>query len=158
ALALLSIKLALVPRISRLAAIATAVIRLTIQYSLFRQVFAGRGRVGGFDWPELRTYLLLVFLLEGLSPVQQELRMYANVRTGQVAVDLARPVDYFWSHLALSIGMVIGELSLRLLVLVPLAPAMGPLVLPPSLCSSLSFAAGVGLAFLTRLLLGYIIA
>jgi hypothetical protein len=78
--------------------------------------YGGRPRVGSFSLQELLTYLVVTEAIIMGTP--RTWRAIQNdVRSGEVAIALARPVDYLGSHLA----QYLGEAMVR----VPLAFAVG---------------------------------
>ncbi|MFL5802489.1 MAG: ABC transporter permease [Roseiflexaceae bacterium] len=113
---------------------------------VFTAVYAGRDTVDGIPLRQVITVITLANLqLWLMSPMIASL-IQQRVRTGQLALDLARPVPFLGQLLAHQIGSTVAALPFVLLAL-PFALALGGLGLPA--------AGAAGLLYLISLLLGY---
>lgn len=67
--------------------------------------------LGGYGWPEMKAYLLIAFVTGGMLGVfGGEFRMAERIRSGMVALDLVKPVDYQHARFAEAAGGVGFEL------------------------------------------------
>ncbi|MFN8074741.1 MAG: ABC-2 family transporter protein [Kineosporiaceae bacterium] len=118
---------------------------------LWRAVLASGTTSRGFDWPTMKTYLLVAFVFSSLVSGYVDYRMAFRIRQGEVALDLVRPVDYQWSRFAEAIGFAGYELGTALIVAgvaaslfgglgAPSASALAPLALSAALVLPLRFA------------------
>jgi ABC-2 type transport system permease protein len=111
---------------------------------------AGRQRVAGFSVGEAITFTALGQALIGPLRIWGSTEVLDRIRTGDIAVDLARPVGLFGAYLAQDLGRAVFEALGRGL----------PLLAAYSLVFDLSWPAGpLGwLAFLVAALLGVTIS
>lgn len=94
--------------------LATAVSALAMLY-LWRAVLASGPRQG-FDWPDMKAYLLVAFVAGSLVSSYVDYRMAGRIQQGDVALDLVRPVDYQRSRFAEALGFAGYELGTALAV------------------------------------------
>jgi ABC-2 type transport system permease protein len=84
------------------------VVNLLFMYifvSVWRALYAGRGSVAGYDRSRLLTYIIVTQTLITFQFTVGTWRVIeAKVRSGEVAIDLARPVDFQGMMLATSLG------------------------------------------------------
>ena len=73
-------------------------------YYLWRTVFAEGGKLAGYDWRTMQTYLVLAYAINALLSFSSTARLYNLVRTGDIAQELLRPVDYLPAQLAIALG------------------------------------------------------
>ncbi|GAA2638218.1 ABC-2 family transporter protein [Dactylosporangium fulvum] len=105
--------------------------QLVALLAVWKVLLGGGERVGGFDWPHMRAYLLVAFASGALVGTFVDFRMSFRIRSGLVALDLVKPVDYqrarFWEVVG---GVWIELLVVALVVGVSFAVS-GPPDLPP---------------------------
>jgi len=123
------------------------VVQLYLLKVVWSAVYAGRSTIAGVGLDELLQYLVLsniqVWLLSPSLPAFVQDR----VRTGQIAIDLVRPVAFRGQLIAQQAGTTVGMLPFVLLAL-PLAVGMGGLRLPSSLVMACLYAISLSLGFL----------
>lgn len=127
-------------------------------YSLWKAVFSSKGALQGFNWDEMRTYIILAFAINALFSFQSLMRMMNTIRTGEIASELLRPHDYLGSQLAQAIGAacIEGALSSSIALLLSFW-FLG--IVPPSTPLSFGlFLLSICFGFLTKFLLGYLVA
>jgi ABC-2 type transport system permease protein len=108
--------------------LASAFAALSMLY-LWRSVLASGSR-HGFDWPQMKAYLLVAFVAGSLVSSYTDYRMANRIRQGDVALDLVRPVDYQWGRFAESLGFVVYEAGTAVAVALVAALIFGGLPLP----------------------------
>ncbi|WP_329485291.1 ABC-2 family transporter protein [Kitasatospora sp. NBC_01246] len=125
----------------------TATTAVGLQVFLWRAVYAGRtgGLPGGYDLPELTTYVLLAQMLALLQASRVDEEVAGEVQRGDIAVSLLRPVSYplarFAAGLPVSLvnaGTVAVPVVLLYALLLPLSA--------PSWAGGLLFALSAGLS------------
>ncbi|MFI8081765.1 ABC transporter permease [Kitasatospora sp. NPDC086009] len=125
----------------------TATTAVGLQVFLWRAVYAGRtgGPPGGYDLPELTTYVLLAQMLALLQASRVDEEVAGEVQRGDIAVSLLRPVSYplarFAAGLPVSLvnaGTVAVPVVLLYALLLPLSA--------PSWAGGLLFALSAGLS------------
>lgn len=88
-----------------------SLLQTAVLFSVWRAVMEGRENPAGYTWPEMRTYLLLSFLLSLLLSFGTEERVSASIRDGSLSMELLKPVHY----LALRLAELLAALLLELL-------------------------------------------
>lgn len=91
---------------------------------LWRSALAAGPRQG-FDWPQMKAYLLVAFVVGSLVSSYTDYRMANRIQQGDVAMDLVRPVDYQWSRLAESVGFAVYEAGTATVVVLAAAAIFG---------------------------------
>jgi ABC-2 type transport system permease protein len=132
---------------------AELVINLLFMYiyvCLWRALYAGRGAVAGYDQGRLLTYIIVA---QTLITYQFTVRTWAlieqKVRSGEIAIDLARPVDFQGMMLATGIGTALHTLLFNMLPKFALFALAGVVQAPAS-----GLALGL---FLPSAILGYLV-
>jgi ABC-2 type transport system permease protein len=128
AIARLNSQLAFVNRLGLLLRVAGAMMGLAVGYYVWRTVFAQQGRVGPFDWPQIKTYLLFAAFFTIL--VSGESEVAYRISYGYIAVDLTRPLRLGLVRMAESAGQAVTELVMALLLWVLAATIVGGLAMP----------------------------
>lgn len=160
ALALSALQRALAYRASYLLNLVGGLVWVAAIYALWRAIYAGSPgtQVGEFDWPAMRTYLVVSYAVNTLHSYSATARLVWLIRNGRVASELLRPLDYLTAQLAQAVGAALFEglmgtaLALGVgLLLLGVAP---PVSAPAALCFLLS----VALGFLIKFLIYFITA
>jgi ABC-2 type transport system permease protein len=141
-----------------MAKVGSSVITLIIQLSLWSTIFASRSQVASFDWPAMQTYILLSFAINNLVSNINEARMFMDISSGDVVLDLVKPVDYLVSNLARVIGFALVEGTLALGVALAFVVVLPELRLPADGLAAFACTISVALGFLVKFLLGYLVA
>ncbi|HZJ11009.1 MAG TPA: ABC-2 family transporter protein [Trueperaceae bacterium] len=142
-----------------LAGIASYFIYVSVYAGIFRAIYdAGPEEIGGLGIREALTYTAVAWVLRSMYTNGVDREITQEVRRGDIALALLRPVDYPASKLATAAG----EALTRALIFT--LPAALPIILvypvqpPASLSSAVGFLAGAVLAFgiysLVNLLVG----
>jgi ABC-2 type transport system permease protein len=137
------------------------VINLLFMYvyiSLWRALYSGRSAVGGYARPQLLTYIVVS---QTLITFQFTIRVWSileqKVRTGEVAIDLMRPVDFQVMTLATSAGTAMHTLLTNMLPKLSLFALAGVLGRPASPLALLLFPASAALGFLVLFAIEFLI-
>ncbi|WP_419992407.1 ABC transporter permease [Streptomyces boninensis] len=140
--------------------LASNVVWATVLFYLWRSIFAGSAQIGGYTWDEMRTYVLVSYALGQILSFRVEMQMHKDVRTGQVALDLVRPLGYPAMQLVRAFGAATLETAGALAGAAVIGAAVLHVLPPVSLAGAVLFvfAAAAGIAvnalicFLTSLL------
>ena len=116
-------------------------------------------RTLGWDWGQMKAYLLIGFVTGMLVSTFAEWTMADRIRTGDVAIDLTRPIDYQKARFSEALGVVVFELFSGVLVGGLVVLAFGGMK-APTLSAGLLFAVSVllviplkfGIIYITGLL------
>ncbi len=129
-----------------LVGILSYLIYVSVYYSIYRAVYEAGETIGGLVLPEALTYVAVAWLLRSLYTNTLDRELTEEVRQGDVALSLLRPVDYTSAKL---VG-VAGEIGFRAVfftlptTLVVLA--VYPVTPPASLWAGFGFIASALLA------------
>jgi ABC-2 type transport system permease protein len=125
-------------------------------FFVWKAVYAAGPVIGSMGWADMRGYLLISLFISALVSGSSEYRVSRAIWTGNIAVELVRPVDYQKANFAITVGNGIAEG-----VLVAAAGLLFGLLIgfasPPSRPSTwLYFALAMILSFVTKFLIVYI--
>jgi ABC-2 type transport system permease protein len=93
----------------------------------------------GWDWSQMKAYLLIGFVTGVVVSTWTDYTMANRIRTGDVALDLARPIDYQKARFSEALGVALFELCTAILVGAIVVVAFGGMK-PPTLEAGLLFA------------------
>jgi ABC-2 type transport system permease protein len=128
-------------------------------FYLWQTLFLGQpNALGGFTWNEMKAYILVSFLLNSLLTWYDEWVMSQDIREGQIAVDLTRPIDIQASRLARAFGPIGFELGLAIVVSAIVAFVFGGAALPADFAHAGLFVVSAALATLIKFGLVYCIS
>lgn len=113
-------------------------IYVSVYYSIYRAVYSTDARIGDLSLAEALSYVAVVWLLRSLYTNSLDRELTEEVRHGDIALSLLRPVDYCTSKLA---GAA-GEVGFRAVFFTLPAALLILLVYPVGLPASLSAGAG----------------
>ncbi len=125
-------------------------------YYLWQTVYAGNGTIQGFTWTQMRSYILLSYAINMLVSFYSAGRMMAPVRTGEIAQDLLRPLDYLTAQFAMTLGAAVIEGGLSALVTLSLGLFAFGLLPPVSPAALACFLLSIALGFLIKFLLTFL--
>ncbi|MEN0130560.1 MAG: hypothetical protein AAGC49_14035 [Brevundimonas sp.] len=96
------------------------------------QAIIESGSVGtGHTWPQMRTYLLVGFVVGTIVSPWTDWRTAFRVLDGAVATDLTKPVDFQKARFAETAGFALVEVGVGLVVGIGVVAWFGGVVLPP---------------------------
>jgi ABC-2 type transport system permease protein len=101
---------ALTYRLSFVLTLFATMIQFLAMLAIWRVLLASGRSVGGFDWPQMKAYLLVGFICGVIVSQYADFRMAARIQDGMVSLDLTKPVDYQLGRFAEAIGGVWAEL------------------------------------------------
>jgi ABC-2 type transport system permease protein len=157
-LALVAIHRAITYRVPTILTFLSNFVWVVILLYLWQTVFAARPQVGTFDWQRMRTYILIAYVVNSLVTHYSESGIIYSIRSGQVVVDLLRPVDYMVSQLAYAAGGALFEAALGGTAALLLGLFVLHISPPASPIAALAFAVSVLIAFLVRFLISFIVS
>src|SRR5262245_157032 len=83
ALALVQVQRAIAYPGATLLEILASLLSVAIIYYLWKSVFAAQPQIGSFDWPRMRTYVVLVYVIGALMDTAKLRSMMHAIRTGE---------------------------------------------------------------------------
>src|SRR5688572_4657469 len=78
-------------------------------FFLWKAVYAPGAMIGGMAWSDMQGYLLISLFTNALISGSSEFRVSRAIWTGNIAVELVRPVDYQRANFAITIGNGLAE-------------------------------------------------
>ena len=107
-------------------------IYVSVYAALYHALYAGQSRVGGLNLQGALTYVAVAWMLRSLYTNTIDREVTEEVRRGDIALSLLRPVDYPWSRQAGAAGEALVRAliftlpaSLLIAVVYPLSPPAG---------------------------------
>jgi ABC-2 type transport system permease protein len=135
-------------RAAALAGLTTQVFWGFVNMMIFGAFYASSTAPQPMTLEQVITYIWLKQALLMVLPWRPDPEVEALVRTGNVAYELARPVDLYWLWFARAIAMRTAPAMLRCLPMIALALAFFDMKLPETLASTAAFFASVVAAVL----------
>jgi ABC-2 type transport system permease protein len=86
------------------------IFQLLAMLAIWRVLLASGKHVAGFDWPQMKAYLMVGFCSGVLVSMYADFRMAGRIRDGTVALDLTKPLDFQTARFAETLGGVWAEL------------------------------------------------
>jgi ABC-2 type transport system permease protein len=158
AIALTWMQSAIAYRVTALFQIVISFIWVFILYALWDAAFSDAASIAGYSWDEMRTYILIAYGLNALVGWRVGSQMMSRIRTGEITLDLVRPLNYRSTQVATAAGLstIEGLISLVLvLVLGIIAFEMQP---PDSVWAGALFAVSVVAGFLVKALCIFLVS
>lgn len=142
--------------LARTSARAAVAYRLNFALSLFAMIFQffamlaiwrvllASGRVlGGFDYAQMKAYLMVGLISSLLVSQDADWRMAGRIREGMVALDLTKPVNYQTARFAEVVGAAWAELLTAGVVCTGIVLLTGPAAVPPTPAAAALFVASM---------------
>ena len=107
-----------------------SIVQLLAMYAVWQALLDGRPDVGGLTWPQMKAYLMVVFLTGSLVSVVSDFEMADRIRDGMVSLDLVKPVSYQKARFAETLGAVGLELCAATTICLGYALLAGPMAVP----------------------------
>ena len=125
-------------------------------FYLWQAIFAGRGTLADYSWPQMRAYLLIAFLSNALVSTFTEGNIAYRILDGSLAMDLLKPLDFQQARLAETLGATVfeGGLSVILLAIALVLFAGG--AAPPTAPMTTFFAISLLLSLLVKFNIVYL--
>ncbi|MFN8491817.1 MAG: ABC-2 family transporter protein [Caldilineaceae bacterium] len=138
--------------------LATGLIWVVVLYYLWRTVYASTTQMGDFDWQAMRTYIGVSYAVNSLLSYGAVGAMTWNVRTGRIATELLRPLDYLLTQLAQSVGIAVLEGCLGSTMALLLGIFLLHISPPASFSAACFFLISVALGYLIKFLVSFMAA
>ncbi|KIR66373.1 ABC transporter permease [Micromonospora haikouensis] len=122
---------ALAYRVPFLMSLSMLVFNLVAMFALWRALLGDGNSLAGFTWPQMKAYLLVSFFTNCLVSTFTDFAMASRIRSGAVAVDLVKPVDYQKGRFAEALGFALLETVAAATVCAVVLVAFGGVPLPP---------------------------
>lgn len=146
ALARLAFQRQLTYRTAHLAGLATNAFFGLLRASVLIALFGAQTQVAGYSLPAAITFTGLTQTLISYINIFPWWDVMKSIRTGEVASDLARPIDYFWYWAAQDVGRALGNLLFRGLPIMVLYALFYRITAPENLVQWAALTASLALA------------
>ncbi len=143
-------------RVTYIVNMFSMVVTYTVIFFVWSAVYAGNPDLEGYQWQEMKSYLIVSLFLSSLVSMSSEFRISRQIRTGNIAVELLRPADYQKASLAITLGYSISEGVLIAVACLGFALATGATVVPGNALAWLLFIVSVLLSMATKFLMVYV--
>lgn len=145
-------------RINTLAGIVGNFFWIAILYYLWQAAFAQAPHIGTFTWDEMRTYILLAYGISALVGFSTASGMMQAIRTGNIVVDMIRPLNYLRVQLAQAVGLATLESLFSFSIVLVLGFVVIHVVPPASPLAAVLFLASIATGFVTKFLLVFTVS
>jgi ABC-2 type transport system permease protein len=125
-------------------------------YYLWKTIYVGTGAIQGFDWIQMRTYILLSYAINILLTWSNSTRIAGAIRTGEIVQDIMRPMDFLLMHLAITGGASVIEGGLSALFTLGLGFLVSGILPPASVPAFGLFLISIVIGFLIKFLVNFI--
>lgn len=122
-------------------------IYVSVYAAIYRAIYAGQASIAGLSARDALTYVAVAWMLRSLYTNTLDREVTEDIRRGDIALSLLRPVDYLWSRLASAAGEALVRafiFSLPTAVLIALLYRVQP---PQGTAPALGFLLGAFLSF-----------
>ncbi|MCB9686367.1 MAG: ABC-2 family transporter protein [Alphaproteobacteria bacterium] len=126
-------------RVANAAGLATNAMFLAFRVAALSACYGHRDVIGGFSPADATTFAVVTQATLMVAPVWGTLGLANDVRTGQIAVELLRPVDPYAVALARRLGASLWFAGGRMVPLLLVGAALGALSPPEDLLAALVF-------------------
>ena len=125
-----------------------------ILYFLWEAAYAdtAAGTIGGYTWPQMRTYIVLAFGINSLIGWNVAGPMQEGVRTGDIVLEMVRPLNYCAAQISRYLGYSAVEGGVALLLTMVIGILFLGLQPPQSALAGVVFVFALVGGFLTRAL------
>lgn len=89
--------------------IISGVLRIFMYYYLWEAVYKTNQIINGFTWKEIKTYIFASFIINSLLSFYTETKISEDIRSGDIVLDLIKPLDYQKGKLFETLGTVFLE-------------------------------------------------
>jgi ABC-2 type transport system permease protein len=125
-------------------------------FFLWKAIYVSGPVIGNMGWSDMQGYLLISLFTSALISGSSEFRVSRAIWTGNIAVELVRPVDYQRANFAITIGNGMAEGVLVAAIGLVFAAAIGFSTPPSRPVTWLYFALAMIFSFTIKFLIVYI--
>lgn len=143
-------------RVTYIVNMFSMVVTYTVIFFVWSAVYAGNPDLDGYQWQEMKSYLIVSLFLSSLVSMSSEFRISRQIRTGNIAVELLRPADYQKASLSITLGYSISEGVLIAIACLGFAFITGATVIPQNALTWLLFIVSVLFSMATKFLMVYV--
>lgn len=128
-----------------------------ILFSFWASAYEGRNLISGYSLDEMRTYILLAYAINALVGWRVASAMMARIRSGEIVIDLIRPLNYRTAQLANAVGNAVVEGAISFGIAIGLGLIFFDIQPPESAMATVLFVLSVLIGFVTKVLIVFLI-
>ena len=128
-----------------------------ILFSFWSSAYDGRDDIAGYTHRDMRTYILLAYAINALVGWRVGRAMMSRIRTGEIVIDMIRPLNYRTTQLANAVGNGIVEGFVSFGIAVGLGLVFFDIRPPDSATAGTIFVASVMMGFVTKVLVIFLV-
>ena len=130
---------------------------IAILFSFWGSAYEGRDRIAGYSLDDMRTYILLAYAINALVGWRVGSLMMARIRTGEIVIDMIRPLNYRTTQLANAVGNGVVEGFISFGIAIGMGLLFFDIQSPESESAAALFVISVLLGFVTKVLVVFLI-
>jgi ABC-2 type transport system permease protein len=116
-----------------------SLIFIVAMFYLWKAIFDNRETLSGFSWNEMKAYIFVTFLTNSLISWYSETRISRRIISGDVAMDLLKPLDFQKARVAETIGASLIEGCMAAVIICVVLLLTGAIPLPGTWLAALLF-------------------
>lgn len=131
---------------------------IAILFSFWSSAYAGRDEIAGFTHRDMRTYILLAYAINALVGWRTARGMMSRIRTGEIVIDMIRPLNYRTTQLATAAGASVVEGAVSFGIAIGLGLLFFDIRPPDGPLAGSVFVVSVVVGFVTKSLVIFLIS
>lgn len=157
AIARISLQQALAYRGTAIFTVLILFLWIAILFSFWSSAYDGRDTIAGYSHRDMRTYILLAYAINALVGWRVGRAMMGRIRTGEIVIDMIRPLNYRTTQLANAVGNGVVEGFVSFGIAVGLGLVFFDIRPPDNTPAAVIFVASVLMGFVTKVLVIFLI-
>jgi ABC-2 type transport system permease protein len=133
-----------------------SLIFIIAMFYLWKAIFDNRETLSGFSWNEMKAYIFVTFLTNSLISWYSETRISRRIISGDVAMDLLKPLDFQKARVAETIGASLIEGCMAVVIICVVLLLTGAIPLPGTWLAALLFSLSLVASLLIKFGLVYL--
>jgi len=106
---------------------------------LWNAIYDGREELSGYTWEQMKAYLFITFLTNSLISWYSETKISKRIISGEVAMDLLKPLDFQKARAAETLGSSLTEGCMSAILIGAVLLCTQGIVIPATFYSGLLF-------------------
>ena len=151
-----SFQIAITYRIRFLTTLATSLVQVIVLYYIWKVVYQGQISIKGFTLSQMITYVFISYGVKNLYTFYIEADISKGIRNGNITIDLIRPLNYQLARFFESLGSVIFEGCLVIIIVIILGMSLFKIELPSN-TNTILFCISLTLSIFINFTISYIV-
>lgn len=143
---------------STLSTVLVIFLWIGILFSFWDSAYEGRDRIADYSLSDMRTYILLAYAINALVGWYVGRAMMNRIRTGEIAIDMIRPLNYRTTQLANAVGNGLVEGAISFGIAIGVGLLFFDIEPPHDALAAVLFVPSVVLGFVTKVLVIFLIS